>query len=252
MRQEACPTIVICVCRSRSLAPRLCLHRLGLPRSSRLPSRRCCEIARIGEPALSPNGRRSRSRCKLRIWRRTPSREQIYVVPMDGGTPRQLTQDGSQNERPRWSPDSRQIYFISNRGGSQQIWVMDADGSHSAADHAPCDRGRRRDAVRPTARSWCFLSSVYPECGDRRRLQQAQARRRSQSKVKARIYTSLLYPPLEPVGGQAAPALVGRSNVDGTEAEGSDAGLARRASVLAGRSGRLRDLAGFDWSWRSS
>src|SRR5277367_5211909 len=88
-------------------------------------------IARIGEPALSPNGRLVAFTVQTPDLTQNTKPEQIYVVPMDGGTPRQLTQEGTVNERPRWSPDSRQIYFISNRGGSEQIWVMDADGNHA-------------------------------------------------------------------------------------------------------------------------
>ena len=40
------------------------------------------------------------------------------------------------NERPRWSPDSKRIAFISNRGGSSQIWIMNADGTGVTAHGA--------------------------------------------------------------------------------------------------------------------
>ena len=148
------------------------------------------------------------------------------------------------NERPRWSPDSRQIYFVSNRGGSQQIWVMDADGSHSRQiTHLSTEAGGV--LVSPDGKKIVFLSSVYPECGADDACNKRKLDEEAKSKVKARIYTSLLYPPLERVGEQAAPALVGRQRRR-HRGEGSDAGLARRASVLARRSGRLRDLARFD------
>src|SRR5215472_7480265 len=87
-------------------------------------------VARIAEPVLSPNGRQVAFTVQTPDLDKNTKPQQIYVVPVDGGTPRQITREGSQNERPRWSPDSRQIYFVSNRGGSSQIWVMDADGSH--------------------------------------------------------------------------------------------------------------------------
>src|SRR5580658_4523858 len=89
------------------------------------------KIQRISDPALSPNGRLVAFTVQVPDLEKNTKPEQIYVVSIDGiAPPRQLTQDGSVNERPRWSPDSRQIYFVSNRGGTQQIWLMDADGSH--------------------------------------------------------------------------------------------------------------------------
>src|SRR2546427_13164208 len=85
------------------------------------------KIARIGEPALSPNGRLVAFTVETVDWDKNTKPKQIYVVPMDGGLPRQLTLEGVDNERPRWSPDSRQIYFVSDRGGSPHVWAMDAD-----------------------------------------------------------------------------------------------------------------------------
>src|SRR5712671_3549112 len=40
----------------------------------------------------------------------------LWLFPVSGGAPRQLTfgEKGS-NERPRWSADSRSIYFLSSR-----------------------------------------------------------------------------------------------------------------------------------------
>ena len=89
---------------------------------------------------------------------------QIYVVPVLGGAPRQLTTTGNVNERPRWSPDSKQIYFVSDRGGSSQVWAMNADGSSA---HQVTKFAAEADGilVSPDGKKIVFLSSVYPECG---------------------------------------------------------------------------------------
>lgn len=57
---------------------------------------------------------------------------EIYVSALDGSNPRRLTrtQKGI-NISPRWNPRTgREIAFISNRGGSPQIYVMDASGAN--------------------------------------------------------------------------------------------------------------------------
>lgn len=42
---------------------------------------------------------------------------------------KELTTDAANDLRPFWSPDGKQIVFFSNRSGTYNIWVMNADGS---------------------------------------------------------------------------------------------------------------------------
>src|SRR6478609_8315123 len=82
------------------------------------------KLARISEPVLSPNGSQVAFTVQRVDLDKNTKPSQVYVVPVQGGAPRQLTTLGDANERPRWSPDSKAIYFVSNRVGSSQIWVM--------------------------------------------------------------------------------------------------------------------------------
>jgi Tol biopolymer transport system component len=50
----------------------------------------------------------------------------IYVVPSTGGTPVELSNDGSS---PHWSPDGSSIAFWSYRSGTLSVWMMYEDGS---------------------------------------------------------------------------------------------------------------------------
>jgi TolB protein len=43
---------------------------------------------------------------------------------------RQLTDEGS-NEDPSWAPDGRHIVVTSTRGGSKQLWVVDAESGRA-------------------------------------------------------------------------------------------------------------------------
>jgi imidazolonepropionase-like amidohydrolase/Tol biopolymer transport system component len=57
----------------------------------------------------------------------------LFRVPIEGGEAAPLTQGMAWDFQPRFSPDGRRIAFISDRGGADNLWVMNADGSGARA-----------------------------------------------------------------------------------------------------------------------
>ncbi|WP_435416879.1 amidohydrolase family protein [Parerythrobacter aurantius] len=53
----------------------------------------------------------------------------IYTMPIGGGTPTRIAEGMAWEVHPRFSPDGRRIAFTSDRGGGDNIWLMNADGS---------------------------------------------------------------------------------------------------------------------------
>ncbi|WP_100260507.1 amidohydrolase family protein [Qipengyuania seohaensis] len=53
----------------------------------------------------------------------------IYTMPITGGTPTRIAEGLAWEVQPRFSPDGNRIAFTSDRGGGDNIWIMNRDGS---------------------------------------------------------------------------------------------------------------------------
>ncbi|MGH9844074.1 MAG: winged helix-turn-helix domain-containing protein [Blastocatellia bacterium] len=51
----------------------------------------------------------------------------IYIAPASGGELTQITEGRHWDDKPRWSPDGRTIYFVSDRGGFLNVWGIRFD-----------------------------------------------------------------------------------------------------------------------------
>jgi len=82
----------------------------------------------------------------------------VYRVPVEGGDAECLTQDSgiAINFHPRYSPDGRFIAFISDRAGQNNLWIMEADGSHPRAVLLDPDARMSQPTWLPDAESIAF------------------------------------------------------------------------------------------------
>ena len=114
-------------------------------------------------PAISPDGKTIAFSYK----------GDIFTVPSSGGTAKQITSNAAFDSYPVWSPDGNHIAFASNREGSIDVWVMDANGgipkrvTTNSGNEYPL---RWKDnytimfkaSIMPTAKSIIFAGS-YPQ-----------------------------------------------------------------------------------------
>ena len=77
---------------------------------------------RTGSPRWSPDGR------QIAFDSLVDGQRDVYAVSVQGGRPRRITTETSEEVRPSWSRDGRWIYFGSNRTGTWQVWKAPAEG----------------------------------------------------------------------------------------------------------------------------
>ncbi|HEX9611475.1 MAG TPA: amidohydrolase, partial [Gemmatimonadales bacterium] len=55
----------------------------------------------------------------------------LFTMPVTGGAATRLSSGPAFDSQPRWSPDGKRIVFLSDRGGAENVWLCDADGSNA-------------------------------------------------------------------------------------------------------------------------
>jgi dipeptidyl aminopeptidase/acylaminoacyl peptidase len=149
------------------------------------------KLARIADPQISPDGRLVAFTVQTIDVENNRKPRHVYVVSLSGSAPRRITEAGNLNDRPRWSPDGKRLAFISDRGGSAQVWLMNPDGA-GARQVTSLSTEAGGVIYSPDGKHLLFTSEVYPECPDDACNRQKLDAEKN-SKLKARLYNALLY-----------------------------------------------------------
>jgi dipeptidyl aminopeptidase/acylaminoacyl peptidase len=144
---------------------------------------------RISDPQVSPDGK-----WIVFVLRKTDLEENkgltdLWLVGADGAALRRFTTHEEADSNPRWAPDSKSIWFISERSGTSQVWRIRVDGGEAEqVTEQPLDLGNL--IVAPDGRHIAFTMEVFPDCntpaGTKDRLDEIEKR-----KASGRIYENI-------------------------------------------------------------
>jgi dipeptidyl aminopeptidase/acylaminoacyl peptidase len=155
------------------------------------------KLKRVGAPVPSPDGKWVVFDAVDVDLEANTKISHLWIVPAAAGEARRLNQTPNHEERPRFSPDGKRLIWTSKATDPTQIWMSNFTAESGGLDGTPhqvtnISTGADGAIWTPDGKSIVFLSSVFPDAKD-----DAENKQRNdelgKSKVKAKIFTKLLY-----------------------------------------------------------
>ena len=122
-------------------------------------------LQRVSDPQLRADGKVLVYNLRQTNWDANKGEQSLWQLPLEGEDrqPRRLTGGGSNASHPRFAPSGERLYFLSNRGGSNQVWLLDGPGEARPVTELPLDVGGF--LISPNGRKLALAVEVYPDCG---------------------------------------------------------------------------------------
>lgn len=122
-------------------------------------------LDRVSDPQLSPDGRYLAYSVGVVDWAANRVNGTLWIADRRAPAqpPRMLEISTRPAGQARWSPDGTHLYFLSNRGGTQQVWRTDPEGAAAVqVTNLPIDVRSYR--LSPDGRTLVVALSVFADC----------------------------------------------------------------------------------------
>lgn len=149
---------------------------------------------RISDPQVSPDGRHVLFTVRVTDIEANKGRTDLWIANVDGSGARRLTTHEASDTSGRWSSDGASVFFLSTRSGNSQLWTLPlVGGEPTQLTHVPIDvEGFVSFA---DDKRFVLALDVYPDLPRDTVIHETVLRdaKRDASKVKARVYDSLMF-----------------------------------------------------------
>lgn len=150
------------------------------------------DLVSVGDPAISPEGRRMLLTVSTHDLAAGKSNRDIYMVGRNGSNLRRMTRDPGGDGDPQWMPNGDSFLFVSARSGAPQLWRMPIGGGEPE-QLTELSTGVSSPVPSPDGTKVAFVSNVYPEHGADDEANAAMIESVADSPVVAHMADDLLY-----------------------------------------------------------
>lgn len=88
-------------------------------------------IKRVSDPQVSPDGKWVAYTIAVPNLEENHFNSDVWIIPLSGGEPFQLTRSPKSDYSPKWSPDGKRIAFISARDGVANLYLISFEGGEA-------------------------------------------------------------------------------------------------------------------------
>lgn len=151
------------------------------------------QLRRLSDPQVSRDGRYIAYVLRETDMEANRGRTDVWLLDRlaEKSSPRRMTQHAANDSSPRWSPDGRFVYFLSDRSGSNQIWRLSLDGGEPLqVSNLPVDISTLK--ISPAGDRLAFTADVLPECAGDLACNRDKLAERGKSKATGQTYDQLL------------------------------------------------------------
>ena len=148
-------------------------------------------IPSCSDPRISPDGKQVVFGLHTSDPSTNEEQDHLWIMNSDGSESRQLTYGSSNQWRPRWTPDGKNILFLSDREEGNQVWILPMNGGE-AHKMTSIPTSVSEYELFPDGHRIILVTRVFPQCQSDS-CNKAALEKAENDRDRPRLYDKLLY-----------------------------------------------------------